>query len=355
MPDRVLVTGGAGFIGSHVCEELTERGSEIWLLDNFDSAYDADLKHRNIAEIGGRPTLHVVEGDVRDTVLLAGLLSDVSFDTVVHLAARPGLQASMDDPGASYDVNVRGTLRLLEAMDRHPVRRLILASSTSVYDDGASAPLSEEDDTGRPSSPEAAGTRAAELLAHAYHARHGFSVHCLRLSTVYGPRQRPDQQMHRLARLLRVGDPLTGDDIPAGRDYVYVGDVADAIGLSLEHLRGQEKSVYEIFNVTGPDCPSPRRLLSELAAAMQVAPLDIPTDTSGDRSVRVSGDRAREVLGFEPAVSFEEGLRRFAEWLRKQPSRENGERPPSANPMSASESGGGPVPSPEARRGAGPR
>lgn len=335
MSDRILVTGGAGFIGSHVCEQLTERGHEIWLLDSFDaSSYPAEDKRRNIAEISGRSTLHVVEGDVRDTVLLAGLLSDVSFDAVVHLAARPGMRASVDDPDASYDVNVRGTLRLLEAMNRHSVRRLTLASSTSVYGDGGAGPYSEEDDTGRPSSPEAAGKRAAELLAHVYHVTHGFSVHCLRLSGVYGPRQRPDQEIHRLARLLEAGDPVTVDDVRLGRDHVYVGDAAEAIRLSLEHFPEPKKSVYEIFNVTGPDCPSPHRLASELAAAMQVTAVRLPADGADVGGRCVSGDRARTVLGFEPEVGLERGVRLFADWIREQPTRLNGDRASPAVPMS---------------------
>ena len=318
MSERLLVTGGAGFIGSHVCEELVHRGHQVWILDDFNDQYPPSLKRRNISGLIDRESVHLVEGDVRDTVLVAGLLLDVPFDAVVHLAGRAPFQTAADEPDACYEANTRSTLRLLEAMGRNAVKRLVLASSTAVYGDGK-PPFTEEDAADRPTEAVGASKRAAELMAHVYHAAHDFSVHCLRVSTAYGPRQPPDQVMHRLARLLESDGPThtNGDGIPR-RDYVYVDDVADAVRMSTERLLEEEAPVFETFNIAGRECLSLQQLVPRLAEALELDRRSTsPGDANSDgRTICVSPEKAREVLGFEPHHSLDEGLGKFARWLR---------------------------------------
>ena len=348
---RILVTGGAGFIGSHLCEHLLDRGHQVWALDNFDDYYSPARKRRNLSDATSDPNLHLVEGDVRDSVLLGGLLSDVQMDAVVHLAARPGLKSSIDAPDRCYDVNVRGTLRLLHAMQRNKPRRLVLASSSSVYGEGSEAPFSEEESADRPIAPLAASKRSGELLTHSYHDLYGFSVHCLRLFTVYGPRQRPDLAIHRFARLLKSGDsvPLFGDG-GSQRDYTFVSDAVRAIGLSLDRLTGPGEGEYEIINVGRGEPVALEDLVDHLATVMEVEPqIEWRPAEPGAMSVTfASGEKARDLLGFVPEVGLKAGLERFVEWLRREPAlpsldpSENGSLTETA--MRAADSAPGPLP-----------
>lgn len=335
MSDRILVTGGAGFIGSHVCERLVDEWDGVWILDSFDRQYAPAVKRRNVAGLASRPSVHLVEGDVRDPVLLGGLFSDIPFDAVVHMAARHGLPDAAEDPDACYEVNVRGTLRLLEAMARQDVTRLVLASSTTGSGQGADAPTGD-DDVDLPASPHAASERSAELAAHAYHRTHGLSVHCLRLPTVYGPRQRPDQDLHRLARRLDSGEPFPAPGAPgddgggrARRDYLYVSDAADAVCLSLDRLLTADAPAWSTVDVGGAERLTAEEMASALGAAMGLEPAE---GTSGDQDrgpapTRESTTKAREVLGFCPEVGTEEGLRRFVDWFRGEGTTGNGASP----------------------------
>lgn len=322
MSDRILVTGGAGFIGSHVCERLAERGDAVWLLDSFTDDYSPALKRRNIDDLSSRPSVHLVEGDVRDAVLLGGLLTDVEFDGVVHLAARPGLGGSGDDPLACYEVNVRGTLRLLEALARTDVRRMVMASSSSGH--GGSDDASDGGAAHRPDTLQAASEQSAELAAHAYHRTHGLSIRCLRLPTVYGPRQRPDQALHRLARSMAAGEPIPdhGDGRPP-REHLYVSDAVEALQLALDDMLRSDAPTFQRLEVVGPDRISNRRLAVELASAVgsgaEIAPEEEPSGDAGRRAASTKGARTR--LDFEPKVGLEAGLREFAAWFRRNEER----------------------------------
>ena len=337
MPDRVLVTGGAGFIGSHLCEALARDGAEVWVLDNFDDHYSPESKRRNLVSMASRPDVHVVEGDVRDMVLTGGLFSDVGFDAVVHLAALPGVEASMDNPDTSYEVNVRGTLRLLESMGRHGLRRLVLLSSAAVYGTDTPAPFAEDGAADRPVSPYGAGKRAAELLAHSYHRLHDLSVHCLRPFTVYGPRQRPEMAIHTFARLLREGEPVSlHGDGSSLRDYVHVSDVVDGIRLSLEHLLERDEAVYEAVNIGSGEPVALEKLVSLLGDAMGVDPVVDHVSRKPWRSevTHASLDKARELLGYRPTVELPEGLADFVAWFRSDGARFNGDGSGSASDVS---------------------
>ena len=320
----VLVTGAAGFIGSHLTERLLESGRHVWGLDNFDDAHPSRSQRQNLSSTTGTPGMHLVEGDVRDGVLLDGLMSDIDFDAVVHLAAVGGTGPSSEDPKRCFETNVMGTLELLEAMYRHGARRLVMASSSSVYGEDHPVPHEESVPADRPATPHAVSKRAAEMLSFSHHRQHGLSVHCLRLSPVYGPRQHPDLPVHRLARHMVDGRVLTLDEEPVARDYVYVSDVVAGLLGSLERITEGtgEPPVFEILNLGGSEPVTQDTLVGHLEGALGLpagSGRRLYTTTNGRRYGHASHDRARELIGYRPEVDLEEGLQRFAEWFWTQP------------------------------------
>jgi UDP-glucuronate 4-epimerase len=311
----VLVTGAAGFIGSHLVERLLGLGNEVVGLDSFDDFYPEETKRRNLTRaLGFGPAFRLVEGDVRDGALLARLFAEKRFDAVIHLAARAGVRPSIASPELYLDVNVRGTLVLLEAARSAGVRRLVLASSSSVYGVGTAAPFREDAPCNRPVSPYAASKLAMEHFARAYHELYGLDIACLRYFTAYGPRQRPDLAIHKFARLIEAGQPVPffGDG-RTGRDYTYVGDVVDGTLGALQRSRG-----FGIYNLGESRVVTLDELLSKLEAALgrkavrerlPEQPGDVPL-TSADIS------KSRRMIGYSPSVSLEDGLARFVQWLR---------------------------------------
>jgi UDP-glucuronate 4-epimerase len=319
-PSRILVTGAAGFIGSHLCDRLLERGHRVWGLDNFDNFYPPETKRQNLAPALRHPAMRLVEGDIRDGVLLDGLLSDIPFDAVVHLAARPGVRPSIEDPNLCFDVNVTGTLSLLEAMRRWGPERLVFGSSSSVYGEREDAPFAEETAGDRPISPYATSKRTGEMLCYTHHHLYDLSVLCLRFFTVFGPRQRPDLAIHKFARLMAAGEPLPlyGDG-SSSRDYTFVDDVVEGIRLGLGWLEreSREAPAYDVVNVGRSDPVTLSELVRRLARALEIEPLitHMP-EQPGDVSLTCASDRrVRELLGYAPEVDLDEGLRRFASWF----------------------------------------
>ena len=321
---RVLVTGAAGFIGSHVCERLVEEGHGVWGLDNFDTYYDPRIKRRNLEHVAGHSRMHVVKGDIRDEVLLEGLFSSVPFDLVIHLAARAGVRPSLAQPELCWDVNVIGTMRLIETMRRHHVQRLVFASSSSVY--GERTPergaFTEADPACHPVSPYAASKRAGELLCHTWHHLWGLSVHCLRFFTVYGPRQRPDLAINKFARLIREGKsiPVYGDG-SSSRDYTHIDDVVHGIRRSAAVLRElpANQPAFRILNVGHGRGVALDELIETLGDALGVRPrISREPDQPGDVPLTLADTQELEaVLGFRPQVDFAAGIRSYVEWLGK--------------------------------------
>ena len=317
---RILVTGAAGFIGSHLCERLTADGHSVWGLDNFDDYYDTAIKRRNIASVTGNPRMHLVEGDIRDQVLLEGLFGSVPFDIVIHLAARPGIRPSIREPGLCYDVNVTGTLKLLEAMRHHRVTRLVFASSSSVYGEDVELPFSEKHSACHPLSPYAASKRSGELLCHTWHHLWGLSVYCLRFFTVYGPRQRPDLAINKFLRLLGEGKPLpVYGDGSAGRDYTHVDDIVEGVCRTSRILCDLPtgEPAYRILNIGHGRAIKLTDLIQTLASALGVkAKISRQPDQPGDVPITLADTRKLEkTLGFRPQVEFADGIRRYVEWL----------------------------------------
>jgi len=310
---RILVTGGAGFIGSHVCEALLARGDQLTVLDDFDDFYDPALKRRNAALLR---EARIVEGDIRDRTLLKQLFAEGRFEAVIHLAARAGVRPSLSDPLLYEDVNVRGTLALLEELKSRPATRFVFASSSSVYGANDKLPYSETDDIHQPVSPYAATKRAGELMCFTYHHLYGLPVSCLRFFTVYGPRQRPEMAIHKFVRALHTGQPIPffGDG-STRRDYTYISDIVDGVLRALEHCSG-----YEIYNLGESRTVSLSELVTALGVACGRKPiLDRQPMQPGDVLVTYADvSKARARLGYAPSTALEQGLERFVEWYRRE-------------------------------------
>ena len=317
MSDRsLLVTGGAGFIGSHLVERLLEGGSRVVVLDSFDSFYDPAIKRRNIETAVRHPRYRLVEGDIRDARGVEELFAAERFGTVVHLAARAGVRPSIEEPELYASVNVDGTTTLLEASRRHGVERFVFGSSSSVYGNNDKVPFAESDPADRPISPYGATKKAGEVLCHAFHHLWGMNVACLRFFTVYGPRQRPEMAIHKFARLLAAGRAveLYGDGATA-RDYTYVSDIVDGIVRALDRCSG-----YHVWNLGGARTTRLDELVRQIAAGLGV-PMHVthrPAQPGDVERTWADVSRADVELDWRPGVTIDRGLELFLGWFRRQ-------------------------------------
>jgi UDP-glucuronate 4-epimerase len=312
-----LVTGGAGFIGSHLCERLLEAGHHVWALDDLNPFYDVAIKRGNLAQIQklGQP-FTFVPGDITDSTGLEKLFSSVRFDQIVHLAARAGVRPSLLEPALYQRVNVEGTVQLLEAARRHSVKKITIASSSSVYGVNARVPFNENDPIFSPISPYAASKLACEALGHVYHHVYGMDVVMLRFFTVYGPRQRPDLAIHKFAKLIDSGKPIpVFGDGTAARDYTYVNDTLDGIMACVQKEFG-----FVIFNLGESQTVELAYLITLLEKALgKKAIIDRKPAQPGDVPLTFADiSKARQQLGYRPNVKVEEGIPRFVEWFRSQ-------------------------------------
>jgi len=311
---RVLLTGGAGFIGSHVGERLLARGDDVCVLDNFNDFYDPAIKRRNAArlEAGGA---RVVTGDIRDRALVGELFAQAP-DVLVHLAAMAGVRPSLQDPLHYEDVNVRGTMVLLEELRARPTTRFVFASSSSVYGSNERIPFREDDEIHHPVSPYAATKRAGELIAYTYHHLYGIPTSCLRFFTVYGPRQRPEMAIAKFTRAVLEGRPIPyfGDG-STRRDYTYIDDIVAGVVAAVDRTRG-----YAIYNLGESATTSLAELVRLIGAACGREPvIDRQPMQPGDVLVTCADvSRAQRDLGYAPSTPVAEGLRRYVEWLRAE-------------------------------------
>ncbi len=316
----ILLTGGAGFIGSHLAERLLSRGVRVVSLDNFDPSYPRAYKEKNVAPSLGRAGYRFVEGDIRDADLLRELFAEGAFDAVVHLAAKAGVRASLRDPFSYFDVNLGGTLTLLETCRRAGVEKFLFASSSSVYGANEKVPFSEEDRVDHPVSTYAMTKKAGEEICFTYHHLYGFDVVALRFFTVYGPRGRPEMAIHKFAHLITSGQPIPvfgmGD---MNRDFTYIDDIVRGCEGALDLLLERD-DVYEIFNLAASHTVPLERMIecleSELGthARRELLPMQ-PGDV---RRTYADVSRARRLLGYDPQVRIEDGIRRFVEWYRAE-------------------------------------
>lgn len=315
----VLVTGCAGFIGSHLCERLLRDGYRVSGVDNFDSFYSRATKLANLAGFAAHPRFTFHEADLRHGPnALAELLLE-PVDVVAHLAARAGVGPSVREPAAYFETNVLGTAHLLEWMRRRGVERLLFASSSAVYGNASAWPFQEDAPLQHVAlSPYAASKLAGEELAFTYHHLHGLSVLSARFFTVYGPRQRPDLAIHKFARLLRAGQPIPvfGDGHTA-RDYTFVLDTVDGIARGLAYLLAQAAPGHEVVNLGNHQPVSLLALIAAVGAAVGVAPrLDFQPPQPGDVEITYADiSKAHRLLGYAPHTSLTEGLHHLVAWL----------------------------------------
>ena len=311
----MLVTGGAGFIGSHLVEALLGSGREVVVLDDFDDFYEPAIKRRNLAALDDA-RLQVVEGDIRDVALVERLFAERGFASVIHLAARAGVRPSIEQAPLYTSVNLDGTTCLLEAARRHGVQRFVFGSSSSVYGNNAKVPFAEDDPVDRPVSPYAATKKAGELLCFTHHHLYGLDVACLRLFTVYGPRQRPEMAIHKFTRLLAQGAEVEqyGDGTSA-RDYTYVSDIVEGILRAWERCRG-----YRVYNLGGARTVTLRELVGKIAERLGVPPRVrvLPAQPGDVERTWADVSRAREELGWEPTTDLDAGLDHFVDWFRRE-------------------------------------
>lgn len=310
---NVLVTGGAGFIGSHLCEALLARGDRVVALDNFDPFYPPATKWSNLEAALDQQSFGLVEGDVRDAEAVNQLFVRAEINAVVHLAGFAGVRASLESPTMCEAVNAGGTLVLLEAARRHGLPRFVLASTSSVYGLSKAVPYREDDPLLSPVSIYGASKISAEKHAHVYHAVHGLPVASLRFFTAYGPRQRPDMAFQRFAAAMRSGVPVTlyGDGSTT-RDYTYINDVVDGILRAID-----SEHAYAVYNIGNTVAHSLLNAVKMLAEALGVEPeLAFLPEQPGDPPHTLADiSHAAADLGYAPQVILSDGLKRFVESL----------------------------------------
>jgi UDP-glucuronate 4-epimerase len=312
---RVLVTGGAGFIGSHLVDRLLDRGDSVTALDNFDPFYPTSTKRANLAGALTRPGFRLVDLDICDRAGVARTVRNEQPDAIVHLAARAGVRPSIEEPAVFTEINVLGTVHLLEAAcDLTPRPRFVYASSSSVYGDRPTAPFRESDPVDHPISPYAASKRACELLAYTFHHLHALPVTGLRFFTAYGPRNRPDLAIFKFARLIDRGEPVPmfGDGTTR-RDYTYVADIVDGILRALDRCAG-----HHLYNLGNSTPIALRETIDAIAETLgKPATIQQLPEQPGDvRQTYADITLAERELGYQPATPFRDGLQHFVAWFR---------------------------------------
>ena len=310
---KIAVTGGAGFIGSHLCTALRRRGDEVVAIDCFDEFYAPAIKRHNVRQLVEDAGFTLVEADIRDEEAMQRVFAG-GLDAVVHLAARAGVRPSIEQPLLYQDVNVRGTNVLLEAARQHNVPRFVFASSSSVYGNNRKVPFSETDNVDDPISPYAATKKAGELLCHTYHHLYGTAISCLRFFTVYGPRQRPDLAIHKFARLIEAGEaiPVFGDGSMM-RDFTYIDDIVDGVLRALDRC-----TAYHIYNLGNSNPVKLADLIQAIEKALGKSAVinRLPLQPGDVDRTYADLTRSAAELEFAPRTDLATGLANFVSWLR---------------------------------------
>ena len=314
--ETILVTGGAGFIGSHTSERLLAAGKRVVCVDNFDEFYPVEVKRANIADCLRNPGYSLVVGDIRDEKLMAAAVKDNEVEAIIHLAARAGVRPSIEQPILYQDVNIGGTVSVLEAARKAGVKTVLFASSSSVYGGNTKLPFSEDDPVDHQVSPYGATKKAGELLCYVYHHLYGLNITCLRYFTVFGPRQRPDLAIHKFVKAMLAGEtiPMFGDG-SSGRDYTFIDDIVDGLMAALA-----KSYPYEIINLGGSHPVSLKELIETIERVLgRKAEIEQLPEQPGDmRYTYADVSKAERLLGYKPKVGIEEGIRRFAEWYKSR-------------------------------------
>lgn len=322
----ILITGGAGFIGSHLSERLLKEGNKVFIIDNFNDYYDPKIKRNNVEEVKKTCLVNnisldnykVFEGDIRDNNFLKEVFTN-KIDSIMHLAAMAGVRPSIQNPSLYYDVNITGTVNLLERCRENNIKQFVFASSSSVYGNNEKIPFSESDRVDNPISPYAATKKSGELLCHTYHHLFDMNIACLRFFTVYGPRQRPDLAINKFTTLIMEDKeiPFYGDGTTS-RDYTYVEDIVSGIVSSINYVNKEEK-VFEIFNIGGDKTVSLNEMVETIEEVLgKKAKLNRLPMQPGDVN-RTCADisYSKKMIGYNPQTSFKEGIRKFIQWKVK--------------------------------------
>lgn len=312
---KTLVTGAAGFIGSHLCERLIAQGVFVTGLDNFDDSYGRDIKEANIANLVSESNFRFIEGDIRDADCLELILDKEKVDIIVHLAAKAGVRPSIKDPVSYQDVNINGTLVMLEAVKKFGIKKFIFASSSSVYGNNKKVPFAESDNVDFPISPYAATKKAGELICHTYSHLYDIGMTCLRFFTVYGPRQRPDLAIHKFSRLIEAGKsiPVFGDG-SMRRDFTYIDDIINGTVAAMQNCNG-----YEIYNLGESKPVRLDELISEIEKSLGKKAIinRLPMQPGDVDQTYADLTKAKERLGYKPKTELSTGLAEFVKWFRQ--------------------------------------
>lgn len=311
---KILVTGAAGFIGSHLCEKLLANGNRVVGFDNFDPFYERAIKENNLKTSISNESFIMVEGDIRDTESVKKLFNEHTFEVVVHLAAKAGVRPSIKDPIEYYKVNVLGTLNILEMMKTNEIKRLVYASSSSVYGNSPDVPYKETMNVNNPISPYAATKIAAELICHNYRHLYNISATCLRFFTVYGPRQRPEMAIAKFVKKAYDGNLISiyGDGSSL-RDFTYIDDIIQGVAASIERDLG-----FEIINIGESETVDLNTLL-ELIGELTGCDLNtehLPMQPGDVDKTYANIDKAKQLLDYAPATSVREGIKKYISWLK---------------------------------------
>lgn len=316
MPGKIFVTGAAGFIGSNLIDNLLSKKFEVMGIDNFDPFYNRKIKESNISAALENKRFHFREGDIRDSEFIKKCFAEFSPDKVIHLAAKAGVRPSINKPAEYFDVNVNGTLVLLEAMKGAGITNLVFASSSSVYGNNPKVPFAETDYVDNPISPYAASKKAGELLCHTYNHLYGINIFCLRFFTVYGNRQRPDLAINKFAKAILKGEEiLLFGDGSSSRDYTYIDDIVAGICSAAENLQG-----YEIINLGGSKPVSLLKLVNQIEECTgKKAIVKFNPMQEGDVN-RTYADisKAKRILNYSPSVDIRTGLKNYINSLDSQ-------------------------------------
>ena len=315
--DVILVTGGSGFIGSHLCDELVALGLETVNLDNFCDNYDPVVKERNISGLINNPLYHLYRGDIRDHRVLDRIFATHSIGIIIHLAALAGVRQSLVKPCDYVSVDVEGTVNLLEYAAKYRIKRFLFGSSSSVYGDNP-VPFKESDRLEGPLSPYAAAKLSGEMFCRTYHHLYGFSVGCLRFFTVYGPRQRPEMAIHKFTKLIDSGleVPLYGDG-SSERDYTYVDDIIQGILASMEAPYS-----FDLFNLGNSRTITLSKLVKLIGDTVGKQPRPFLMSAQMGDVPRTWADlsHSSQILGYQPRIDITEGIQQFADWYVRQKS-----------------------------------
>ena len=311
---KVLITGAAGFIGSHLSERLLKEGMTVVGIDNFEDFYDPQIKRRNISACLENKNFQLIEADIRDSSSMDKAVSD-GVEIIIHLAAGAGVHPSIEKPLQYCDVNMYGTMVLLEAARKYIIKKFVFASSSSVYGNNKKVPFSEDDNVDFPISPYAATKKAGELFCHTYHHLYDISITCLRFFTVYGPRQRPDLAIHKFAKLVEQDKPVTiyGDGLMM-RDFTYIDDIIDGTVAAIEKCDG-----FNIYNLGESQPITVNDLVTSIENALGKKAVReyLPMQPGDVERTYADVSRAKKELGYNPRTEIQAGLAKFVSWFRQ--------------------------------------